>query len=61
MNVTVNGDFPKTGSAEKAAMWGFKVFATIHPDFVVVLLPAALVAVKLTVYFHAAENVVQDT
>jgi hypothetical protein len=36
---------------------GFKVFATIYPDFVVVLLPAALVTVKLIVYFPAAEYV----
>ena len=36
---------------------GFQSFCDNIPDFVVVLLPAALVTVKLTVYFPAAEYV----
>jgi hypothetical protein len=49
--------FQRQGAQRKHQWGGFKVFATIYPDFVVVLLPAALVAVKLTVYFPAAEYV----
>src|SRR5665647_1201128 len=53
VNVTTSGAFPVIGEAEKAGTGGFKRFTTIKLDFVTLLLPAAFVTVKLTVYFPA--------
>ena len=53
VNVTVSGAFPLSGETEKAGTGGFKAFTTIKLDFVTVLLPAAFLTVRLTVYFPA--------
>ena len=53
VNVTVSGAFPLSGETEKAGTGGFKAFKTIKLDFVTLLLPAAFLTVRLTVYFPA--------
>ena len=53
VNVTVSGAFSLSGEAEKAGTGGFKAFTTIKLNFVTLLLPAAFLTVRLTVYFPA--------
>jgi hypothetical protein len=54
VNCTLKGTFPEVGDAENAPTGVLEGVTTlIDPDLVIVLLPAAFLAVRLTVYFPA--------
>ena len=56
VNVTFRGAFPDNGQPQKSAVGAYEVPVTvIYFDFVAVLMPTALVTVRVTVYFPALE------
>ena len=56
VNVTFSGAFPDNGQPQKSAVGACEVHVTvIYFDFVAVLIPAALVTLRVTVYFPALE------